>query len=40
MGIWKFGEIEFHFDPDGRLYLIYTENEDLSPRVIARDPAA
>jgi hypothetical protein len=40
MGIWKFGQIEFHFDAGGRLYLIYTETEDLSPRVIAKDPAA
>jgi hypothetical protein len=40
MGIWKFGQIEFHFDTDGRLYQIFTEHEDLSPRVIAKDPAA
>jgi hypothetical protein len=40
MGIWKFGQIEFHFDTDGRLYQIYTEDEDLSPRVIAKDPTA
>jgi len=40
MGIWKFGVIEFHFDTDGRLYLIYTEDEDCNPRVIAKDPAA
>jgi hypothetical protein len=40
MGIWKFGVIEFHFDTDGRLYLIYTEDEDCNPKVIAKDPAA
>jgi len=40
MGIWSFGKIEFHFDTDGRLYQLYTENEDLSPRVIAKDPTA
>jgi hypothetical protein len=39
MGIWKFGQIEFHFGTDGRLYQIYTERADLSPRVIAKNPA-
>jgi hypothetical protein len=38
MVIWKFGGIEFHFDADGRLYLIYTEDNDHNPRVIAKDP--
>ena len=38
MGIWRFGQIEFHFDADGRLYQIYMEDEDLSPRVIAKQP--
>jgi hypothetical protein len=40
MGIWKFGQVEFHFDTRGRLYQIYTEDEDLSPRLIAKDPAS
>ncbi len=39
MGIWKFGPIEFHFDTDGRLHLIYMEDENCHPRVIAKDPA-
>jgi hypothetical protein len=36
MGIWKFGRIEFHFDTDGRLHLIYAEDENLRPRAIAK----
>ncbi len=35
-GIWKYGEIEFHFDFDGRLFLIYTEAPDGEPRTIAK----
>ena len=38
MGIWKFGVIEFHFDSDGKLFLIYSEGEGNNPRVIAQDP--
>lgn len=38
-GIWKFGRVEFHFDTDERLSLIYTEDDDLNPQVIAKDPA-
>lgn len=41
VGIWKFGQIEFHFDAEGRLWLIYTEQKDgLSPRTIAKGPAS
>jgi len=40
MGIWKFGQTEFHFDTDGRLCQIYTEDENLGPRVIAKGSTA
>ena len=33
-GIWKYREIEYHFDNDGRVFLIYTEDEDRNPRVL------
>jgi hypothetical protein len=33
--IWKYGEIEYHFGPDGRVWLIYTEDADGNPRVLA-----
>lgn len=39
-GIWRFGAIEFHFGTDGRLYLVYTEDEHGTPRVIAKNDAA
>jgi hypothetical protein len=32
--IWKYGDIEYHFGDDGRVWLIYTEDEDHNPRVI------
>jgi hypothetical protein len=38
--IWKYGDIEYHFDSDredGRVFLIYTEDgPELTPRVIAQ----
>jgi hypothetical protein len=40
MGIWLFGAVEFHFDTDGRLFLIYTEDEHGRERVIAKSNAA
>lgn len=41
MGIWKYGDVEFHFGLEGELYLIFIDEkeEDLAPRVIAQtDP--
>ncbi len=32
--IWKYGDIEYHFAENGRVWLIYTEDEDHNPRVI------
>jgi hypothetical protein len=40
VGIWKFGRIEFHFDRGGQLFLIYTEDNDLNPHVIAKEQAS
>jgi hypothetical protein len=40
VGIWKFGRIEFHFDQGGQLFLIYAEDDDFNPQVIAKDPAS
>jgi hypothetical protein len=33
--IWKYGAVEYHFGPDGRVWLIYTEEADGSPKVLA-----
>ncbi len=33
--IWKYDEFEFHFDDEGRVWLIYTEGQDGQPRVLA-----
>jgi hypothetical protein len=33
--IWKYEEIEYHFGLDGRVCLIYTEDSDGEPHVIA-----
>jgi hypothetical protein len=32
--IWKYGDIEYHFGDDGRVFLIYTEDENRTPRVL------
>jgi len=37
--IWRFGAVEFHFDTDGRLFLIFTEDEHGRERVIAKSDA-
>jgi hypothetical protein len=34
--IWKYGEIEYHFGDDGRVWLIYTEDEDRKPRILGK----
>jgi hypothetical protein len=33
-GIWVYGVVEFHFHSDGKLFLVYSEQPDLIPRVI------
>ncbi len=39
--IWRYGAIEYHFGNDGRVWLIYTEDEGGTPRVLAqRTPVA
>lgn len=34
--IWKYGDIEYYFRPDGRVWLIYTEDQDRNPIVLGR----
>jgi hypothetical protein len=34
--IWKYGEIEYHFGEDGRVWLVYTEDADHNPRVLGK----
>ncbi|MEX2214614.1 MAG: hypothetical protein WD768_10825 [Phycisphaeraceae bacterium] len=34
--IWKYGEIEYHFGLDGKVWLIYTESPDGTPQVLAQ----
>jgi hypothetical protein len=36
--IWKYGEIEYHFGPDDRVWLVYAEDADHNPRVLGRLP--
>gem|GEM_PF-3764130 len=38
MGIWRYGIVEFHFSDTGQLYLVYSEQPDLVPRVILSEP--
>lgn len=33
--IWKYGEVEYHFGRDGRVFLVYTEDADGNPKVLA-----
>lgn len=33
-GIWRYGIVEFHFSNAGELFLVYTEQPDLVPRLI------
>lgn len=33
-GIWRYGTVEFHFTGTGELFLVYSEQPDLIPRVI------
>ena len=36
--IWKYGEVEYHFGEDGRVWLVYAEDAGRSPRVLGRLP--
>ena len=31
--IWRYGETEYHFGSDGRVWLVYSEDGDRNPRV-------
>ena len=34
--IWKYGDIEYHFDEGERVWLIYTEDKNGEPRVLGK----
>ena len=34
--IWRYGEVEYHFGDDGRVWLISTEDEGHNPRVLGK----
>lgn len=34
--IWKYGEIEYHFGDDGRVWLVYTEDAEGNPQVLGQ----
>jgi hypothetical protein len=36
--IWRYGEVEYHFGADGRVWLVYTEDADGTPRVLGKLP--
>ncbi len=29
--IWKYGDVEYHFGTDGRVFLVYSEDPDGNP---------
>ncbi len=34
--VWKYGDIEYHFGDDGRVWLVYTEDADGNPIVLGQ----
>jgi hypothetical protein len=34
--VWKYGDIEYHFGEDGRVWLVYTEDAEGNPRVLGQ----
>lgn len=34
--IWKYGDIEYHFDESERVWLIYTEDKNGDPHVLGK----
>jgi hypothetical protein len=36
--IWRYGEVEYHFDAGGRVWLVYTEDADGIPQVLGELP--
>jgi hypothetical protein len=34
--IWKYGDIEYHFGNDGRVWLVYTEDALGNPQVLGQ----
>jgi hypothetical protein len=34
--IWKYGEVEYHFGDDGRVWLVYTEDAHGNPHVLGQ----
>lgn len=34
--IWKYGDIEYHFGDDGRVWLVYTEDAQRNPHVLGQ----
>jgi hypothetical protein len=34
--IWRYGDVEYHFGSDGRVWLVYAEDADGNPRVLGR----
>ena len=38
--IWRYDEVEYYFGPDGRVWLVYTEDADGNPQILGRLPEA
>ena len=34
--IWKYGDIEYHFGDEGRVWLVYSEDAEGNPRILAQ----
>jgi hypothetical protein len=34
--IWRYGDIEYHFGDDGRVWLVYTEDAEGNPQVFGQ----
>lgn len=36
--IWKYGDVEYHFGSDDRVCLVYMEDAEGNPHVLAKRP--
>jgi hypothetical protein len=34
--IWKYGDIEYHFNDNGRVWLVYSEDAEHNPQILGQ----